>query len=107
MSDRDHNSRDRNEDRGWLARWWNFIDDRDIDKHVVAVGITIFFLIGTIKTMVWAAEAAKAWLQAVQTGHAVAGSDMALVIGAVLAPWSLIAGIVLPVVIGQYFRARA
>jgi hypothetical protein len=34
----------------WLRRFWDFIDDRDIDKHAVSVVI----LAGTWKVTEWA-----------------------------------------------------
>lgn len=40
----------------WLARLWNFIDERDIDKHAVSVVI----MYGTIKVTEWAMKFAEA-----------------------------------------------
>jgi hypothetical protein len=61
----------------WLARLgqiWDFIDNRDIDKHLVS--IAIFY--GTIEIMAWAKAYATTY----------AGSaDVPLTIAAVVAPY--------------------
>jgi hypothetical protein len=91
----------RSEDKGamcWLAarlsQMWDFIDKRDIDKHIVAA---IIILYGTAKLTAWGIRFAERWLEA---GHAIPGSEVALVVGAVLAPYMMVAS----VVAGFYFR---
>jgi hypothetical protein len=62
----------------FLARLWNFIDDRDIDKHLVS----LLVLIGTWRVTIWAMEFASLLFTTTKSG-----SDVALVIGAVTAPY--------------------
>ena len=79
----------------WLARraseFWDFIDKRDIDKHAFAwlVGVCGW---GMTK---WAMDFADAH-------PAMSGSDMALVLGAVGAPYALFAG----AVVKWYFERK-
>lgn len=90
--------RRRTTDGGWLCRLalrasqaWDFIDRRQIDAHVVSVVI----MFGTIKVTAWAMAFAAA--------HAdKPGADIALVIAAVLGPYSLLQG----AAIKFYFDAR-
>lgn len=76
-------------DRGWLARAWQFVDDSQLDAHV----LTVFLGWGTYKV--------TAWAFAYTAAHA-PSSDVALVLGAVLGPWSLLQG----AAVKFYFDAR-
>lgn len=84
---------------------WDFIDDRDIDKHATALSIITFFLWGTVKLTQWGMHYADAWMEAAKV-HAIPGTEVALVLGAVLGPWSLLVGAVLSFVVSFYFKAR-
>lgn len=68
--------RRRADDRGWLTRGWDWIDSRDIDKHLLSLGI--FY--GTIKITSWAMSYASAFT----TKN---GVEVAAVIAAVMAPY--------------------
>lgn len=60
----------------WLARFWNWVDDRDIDKHVLSVLI----LLGT--------KVVTDWAMLYASMHADRpGLDVAAVIAAVTAPY--------------------
>jgi hypothetical protein len=82
-----------------LSEAWDFIDKRDIDKHAVAAIIIIY---GTLKLTSWGIAFAERWMDAVKAGHAIPGSEVALVVGAVLAPYMMVAG----VVVGFYFKRQ-
>lgn len=86
---------------------WDFIDDRDIDKHATALSVITFFLWGTVKLTQWGMGYADTWMETAKGGHTIAGSEVALVLGAVLGPWSLLVGAVLSLVVNFYFKARA
>ena len=60
----------------WLRRFWNFIDERDIDKHV----ISLLIMLGTFKVTFWAMDFAE-------TVHNQPGLEVAAIIGAVLGPY--------------------
>lgn len=118
MTDPERPHVDRAGDKGWLcwaaARagdFWNFIDKRDIDKHVTAAAIIVFFVIETTKLTEWGLDYANVWLgtAAASPTHAVAvpGSEVALVLAAVLGPWSLMVSTVVSLVVSFYFKARS
>lgn len=70
--------------------FWDFVDSRDIDKHVMAWAI---FAI-TVHLMIWSAHFAQTSLRP--------GAEIAEILGAIWAPWNLVqAGVV-----AWYFRAR-
>lgn len=79
----------------WLAmrasELWDWIDKRNIDKHVVAAAI----LFGTIKVTEWAMQFAKDL-------HDRPGIEVAAVIAAVLAPYMALQA----AAIAFYFRSR-
>lgn len=79
----------------WLAQraseTWEWIDKRDIDKHLVMVLI----MWGTIKITSWA-------MKYVDLHPDDAGADVGLKVGAVLLAWNIIA----TPAIGWYFKAR-
>jgi len=90
----------RTEDQGWrghiagfLSSAWDWIDERDIDKHTVS----LLILWGTIDLTRWA----KAYAD-LHTHTGVPGADIALVIAAVLAPYMALQAAAL----AFYFRAR-
>jgi glycine cleavage system protein P-like pyridoxal-binding family len=83
--------RRRSEDKGWITRAWDWIDDRDIDKHAVSLGI--FY--GTIRITSWAMAYAHDAI-----GRS--GLEVAAVIAAVLAPYMALQGAALKF----YFEAR-
>tara|TARA_R110000868_G_C10592522_1_gene739725 strand:+ start:374 stop:664 length:291 start_codon:yes stop_codon:yes gene_type:complete len=70
---------------------WDWIDKRDIDKHIVSIGI--FY--GTIRVLDWAMTFAidHDWM---------GGLEMAAVIAAVLAPYMALQG----AAIKWYFESR-
>ena len=87
----------RAQDQGWrgyiagfLSAAWDWIDDRDIDKHTVS----LLILWGTIDLTRWAKHYADV--------HVGSGSDIALTIAAVLAPYMALQA----AAIGFYFKAR-
>ena len=89
MSEEDQ--RRRSEDKGWLTRGWDWIDERNIDKHAVSIVI----LWGTWRVTEWAM--AYAAIEADRTGI-----EVAAVIAAVMAPYmALQAG-----ALKWYFDAR-
>lgn len=84
--------RRRNEDSGWLTRWWDWIDKRDIDKH----GVSIAILWGTVKVTEWAMKYAS-----IETDKS--GIEVAAVIAAVAAPYMALQA----AAISFYFKARS
>jgi hypothetical protein len=60
----------------WLTRWWDWIDKRDIDKHLLSMGI--FY--GTVKLTEWAMAFAQAHPDK-------PGLELAAIIGAVTGPY--------------------
>lgn len=79
----------------WFARraseTWDWIDDRDIDKHAVSLAI----LFGTVKVTAWAMRFAE-------THGEKTGIEAAAIIGAVVAPYMALQAAAL----AFYFRAR-
>ena len=73
-----------------LAAFWDWIDQRDIDKHVVSIAI----LFGTVSISRWAMTFAAA--------HA-NDPNCSLVIAAVTAPYMILQG----AAIKFYFEARS
>ena len=88
------------------SQLWDFIDKRDIDKHFTALTIIGVMLIGTIRLTEWGMDYADRWIAAEQAGHVIQGSEIALVLGAVLGPWGLTVTGTLAAVVSFYFRAR-
>jgi len=41
----------------WFTRWWDWIDERDIDKHLVSLAI----MYGTIKVTEWSMKYAMTY----------------------------------------------
>jgi len=86
-------------DRGWLC-WvalrltdlWDWIDNRDLDKHAVSICI----LIGTVKVTAWACIFAEAHMDK-------SGAELAAVIAAVIAPYMALQA----AAISFYFKARS
>lgn len=75
---------------GAVGRFWDWVDDRDVDKHTISVAI----LSGTVFTTHWAMKYAE---------HADRpGLEVAAIIAAVLAPYSALQA----AAISFYFRAR-
>lgn len=74
-----------------LAMFWDWIDARDIDKHVVSLAI----LLGTVNVMGWAMDYAA--LHATKSG-----ADLGLVIASVTAPYMALQA----AAIGFYFNSR-
>lgn len=82
--------RRRSEDRGWITRAWDWIDERDIDKH----GISLFILAGTWVVTTWAMRFAE-------NGDR-PGLEIAAIIAAVTAPYMALQA----AAIAFYFKAR-
>ncbi len=74
-----------------LARFWDWIDARDIDKHAVSV----FIMMGTYKLTEWAMTYAGAHPEK-------PGLEIAAIIAAVTAPYMALQA----AAIAFYFRAR-
>lgn len=74
-----------------MARFWKWIDERDIDKHIVSIAI----LLGTIKITAWAMSFAE-------THTEKTGLEAAAIIAAVLAPYMALQS----AAVAFYFRAR-
>lgn len=83
--------RRRSEDKGWLTRSWDWVDERDIDKHIVSLAI----LYGTIVVTNWAMRFAE-------TG-ARPGIEIAAIIAAVSAPYMALQA----AAISFYFKSRS
>ncbi len=73
-----------------LGAFWDWIDKRQIDAHVVAAII----LYGTIKITHWAMHFAS--------DSPRPGLEIAAIIGAVMVPWSALQG----AVVSFYFKTR-
>ena len=73
----------------WLSRAWDWIDARDIDKHLVSLAI----LYGTVIVMNWGMRFAEANTMSL---------ELAAVIGAVTAPYMALQA----AAIAFYFKAR-
>ncbi len=82
--------RRRSADTGWLTRSWDWIDDRDIDKHIVSIAV----LLGTIKVTMWAMGFASSSPRP--------GIEVAAIIAAVTAPFMALQA----AAIKFYFEAR-
>ncbi len=76
---------------GVMARFWEWVDKRDIDKHAVSLAI----LLGTIKVTAWAMEFAE-------THTEKTGVEAAAIIAAVAAPYMAMQAAAL----SFYFKAR-
>lgn len=88
----------RGEDRGWLcwlamrlSQLWDWVDKRQVDKHVVSLCI----LYGTISVTTWAMEYAKHGDRP--------GLEVAAIIAAVLFPYNALQA----AAIAWYFKARS
>jgi hypothetical protein len=94
----------------WIARraseFWDFIDRRDIDKHTTSLAILLAMFEGTLRLTKWGTALVDQWMTAATNGHPVPGTEVAMVVGAVLAPWSLLVSVVVTAVVGFYFKAR-
>lgn len=66
---------------GWLTRLWDWVDARQIDKHVVSVAV----MYGTVNVTAWAMQFAEA-----QSLLGRSGTEIAATIAAVLGPYSLL-----------------
>lgn len=73
------------------SEFWDFIDNRDIDKHAASV----FVMIGTWRLTEWAMAYAAAY-------HTKSGVEIAAIIAAVTAPYMALQAAVL----AFYFKAR-
>ena len=73
-----------------VARFWTWIDDRQIDAHIVAAVI------------MWATLEITAWAMRYAETSSRTGLEVAAVIGAVMVPW----GGLQAAVIKWYFEAR-
>lgn len=82
--------RRRSEDNGWITRAWDWIDARDIDKHVVSLAI----LYGTVRVTAWSMVFAEHGNRP--------GLEVAAIIGAVAAPYMALQA----AAIKWYFDAR-
>jgi hypothetical protein len=81
----------RSEDTGMITRLWDWIDERDIDKHIVSICI----LYGTVIVTKWGMRYAEM--------HAdKSGLEVAAVMAAILAPYMALQA----AAINYYFRAR-
>lgn len=83
--------RRRSQDKGWLTRAWDWIDERDIDKHAVS----LFILGGTYIVTTWAMGYASRETE-------MTGMEVAAVIAAVSAPYMALQA----AAIKFYFEAR-
>lgn len=75
----------------YLKRWWDWIDERQIDKHVASLVI----MLGTIKVVEWA--------MAFAVSSKLPGVETAAVIAAVTTPYSALQAAALK----YYFEARS
>ena len=87
----------RADDKGvlcWIAarasQAWDFVDNRDIDKHLMAWAI----MAGTMKLAFWTLQFAYMSPRG--------GTDVAAIIAAIWLPWSAVQG----AVVNWYFKAR-
>lgn len=62
-----------------LTRFWDWIDQREVDKHLLSLGV----FMGTVKVTEWAMAYAAAHPDK-------SGTDVGLVIAAVTGPYSLL-----------------
>lgn len=89
----DQPERRRSEDQGRITRFWDWIDSRQIDKHIVSVAV----MLGTVKVTEWSMTYANAHADA---ANAV---GIAAIIGAVSGPYMALQA----AAIAFYFRARS
>lgn len=82
--------RQRSEDQGFVTRLWDWVDQRQIDKHIVSLVI----LMGTVIVTRWAMHFAE-------TGNR-PGLEIAAIIAAVSGPYSALQA----AAIAFYFKAR-
>lgn len=75
----------------WLTRAWDWIDARDIDKHVIS--LAIFY--GTTEVLAWGMKFAEKY-------DGLNGLDLAAIIAAVLAPYMALQA----AAVAFYFKAR-
>lgn len=113
MDEREPTPHRRATDAGLVARtvfvgskFWDFVDERDIDKHLTAIIICVFFLWAAVDITRWGYAFATNWLEAAKAGKAISGMEVAAVIAAILGPWGIIASAVIPTTINFYFKAR-
>lgn len=85
---------------------WDWIDARDIDKHVTAQMILGFFMIETVRVVQWGFAFGERWLDMLDRGKVVPGMEVAAVLAAILGPWSLFAGGLIAATTNWYFKAR-
>lgn len=82
--------RRRSEDDGWITRFYDWIDERQIDKHIVC----LIVLYGTVIVTRWAMRYAEHGERP--------GLEVAAIIAAVSAPYCALQA----AVIAFYFKAR-
>jgi hypothetical protein len=82
--------RRRSEDAGWITRFYDWVDDRQIDKHLVSVVI----LFGTVIVTKWAMHFAEEGNRP--------GLEVAAIIAAVTGPYCALQA----AAISFYFRSR-
>ncbi|HVA19015.1 MAG TPA: hypothetical protein VMU55_02445 [Solirubrobacteraceae bacterium] len=75
-----------------LSQTWDFVDRRDIDKHLVS----LFIMLGTVKLTAWAMRFAGA------PHPGMSGTDMAAIIASVTGPYMALQA----AAIGFYFNSR-
>ena len=83
--------RRRSEDLGWATRLWDWIDARQVDRHIVC----LIVLFGTWRITIWAMHFAEAGARP--------GLEVAAILAAVFAPYMLLQ----TAVVAFYFKARA
>ena len=88
------------------SEFWDWVDKRDIDKHLTAQAIIWAFLIGSYRMVLWGWDFARSWLDAAKAGKVISGTEVAAVVAAIGGPWSLLVGAVLATVVNFYFKAR-
>lgn len=59
-----------------LKRFWDWVDERDIDKHVLSIAV----MVSTFKITAWAITYAMTCTKP--------GAEVAMIIAAVLVPWT-------------------
>lgn len=113
-----HSYRDRAGDNGFwcvvalrCSQAWDFIDKRDIDKHATAVIIITAYMVGTYHVVMWGARFAERWIfgaeaMASAAPKVISGTEVAMVIGAVLGPWTLLGSVVISTIVNFYFKSR-
>lgn len=75
----------------WLTRFWDWVDARDIDKHVVSIAV----MYGTVSLTIWAQKFAMEGERP--------GLEVAAIIAAVCAPYMALQAAALK----WYFDARS